>query len=215
MSLESVFFKRHRPVPKKLEAAGFRRASGGYTYEEDFLDGQFRAVLTVSDGGEISGRVIDLDTEEEYLPIRARDQIGEFVGSVRQGYFEVLDNGNYRVIKKIRDQVVFKKFNLMNEIVYKKPFDLISCRNVMIYFEQDTKEQLEKLGFSFPDSKSNFIFAKHSSIPASDIFEELKKRDIYVRYFSKPERISNYLRISIGTEDEMQQLINTLKEITN
>lgn len=78
-----------------------------------------------------------------------------------------------------------------------------------------TKGQLEKLGFSFPDSKSNFIFAKHSSIPASDIFEELKKRDIYVRYFSKPERISNYLRISIGTEDEMQQLINTLKEITN
>lgn len=90
MSLESDFFKRHRPVPKKLEAAGFRRASGGYTYEADFLDGQFRAVLTVSDGGEISGRVIDLDTEEEYLPIRARDQIGEFVGSVRQGYFEVL-----------------------------------------------------------------------------------------------------------------------------
>ncbi|MBE5917221.1 MAG: histidinol-phosphate transaminase [Pseudobutyrivibrio ruminis] len=78
-----------------------------------------------------------------------------------------------------------------------------------------TKGQLEKLGFSFPDSKSNFIFAKHSSIPASDIFEELKKRDIYVRYFSKPERISNYLRISIGTEEEMQQLINTLKEITN
>ena len=76
-----------------------------------------------------------------------------------------------------------------------------------------TKEKLKELGFTFPDSKSNFIFAKHESVNAVHIFEELKKRGIFVRHFSKPERIADYLRISIGTDEEMQTLINTLKEI--
>ena len=76
-----------------------------------------------------------------------------------------------------------------------------------------TKSKLFDLGFTFPDSKSNFIFAAHKSADAVMIFEELKKRGIYVRHFSKPERISNYLRISIGTDDEMQQLINELEDI--
>ena len=76
-----------------------------------------------------------------------------------------------------------------------------------------TKARLKELGFTFPDSKSNFIFAKHESMEASFIFEELKKRGIYVRYFSKPQRISNYLRISIGTDEEMQVFIDELKKI--
>lgn len=76
-----------------------------------------------------------------------------------------------------------------------------------------TKEQLKSLGFTFPDSKSNFIFAKHESVNAVHIFEELKKKGIYVRHFSKPERIADYLRISIGTDEEMQTFMGALKEI--
>ncbi len=83
----------------------------------------------------------------------------------------------------------------------------------VIFTREWTKAQLKELGFTFPDSKSNFIFAKHESMEASFIFEELKKRGIYVRYFSKPQRISNYLRISIGTDQEMQVFIDELKKI--
>ena len=75
-----------------------------------------------------------------------------------------------------------------------------------------TKKELKKLGFSFPDSQANFIFASHSIKPAREIFETLKERGIYVRYFAKP-RIDNYLRISIGTDEEMEALIKALKEI--
>lgn len=74
-----------------------------------------------------------------------------------------------------------------------------------------TKAQLKELGFSFPDSKTNFIFAKHKEVPAKELFEILKKEKIYVRYFNKP-RIDNYLRISIGTDLEMQKLIECLTE---
>ncbi len=73
------------------------------------------------------------------------------------------------------------------------------------------KKQLTELGFSFADSKSNFIFATHKEKKAEDIFAYLRTKDIFVRYFKKPERISNYLRISIGTDEEMQTLIKELK----
>lgn len=74
-----------------------------------------------------------------------------------------------------------------------------------------TKEKLRELGFSFPDSRTNFIFATHKKVPAKELFEMLKKEKIYVRYFNKP-RIDNYLRISIGTDLEMQKLIECLTE---
>lgn len=75
-----------------------------------------------------------------------------------------------------------------------------------------TKAELKKLGFSFRDSKSNFIFATHKSVKAEDIFTALREKQIYVRFFKKP-RIDNFLRISIGTDEDMKALIDALKEI--
>lgn len=83
-------------------------------------------------------------------------------------------------------------------------------RNKIIATREWTKAELKKLGFSFGDSKSNFIFATHESAKAEDIMKELREHDIYVRHFTKPSRISNYLRISIGTDEEMKALINCL-----
>ncbi len=75
-----------------------------------------------------------------------------------------------------------------------------------------TKKKLKGLGFTFGDSKANFIFASHKEVPAEVIFKELKERDIYVRYWNK-DRINNYLRISIGTDEDMKELIKALEEI--
>lgn len=79
---------------------------------------------------------------------------------------------------------------------------------------EDAKIKLEELGFTFTDSKTNFLFAKHNTLRAEVIFEELKKRNIFVRYFNKP-RIDNYLRITIGTDKEMDILYQALKEIVH
>ena len=80
----------------------------------------------------------------------------------------------------------------------------------IINTRERTKKELHRLGFSFPDSGSNFIFATHRSCPAEELFEALKQADIYVRYFRKPG-IDNYLRISIGTEEQMDELIRFLE----
>lgn len=73
------------------------------------------------------------------------------------------------------------------------------------------KKELGELGFSFPDSMANFIFATHRSVPAQQIFRALREADIYVRHWDKP-RISNHLRITIGTDEEMDRLIAFLKD---
>ena len=66
------------------------------------------------------------------------------------------------------------------------------------------------MGFSFVDSRANFIFAAHKSVPAEELFFALKQAGIYVRYFKKP-RIDNYLRITIGTDEEMEELYKFLE----
>lgn len=77
-----------------------------------------------------------------------------------------------------------------------------------------TKKALRELGFVFEDSKSNFIFARHEHVPAEEIFEALKKEGIYVRHFTA-ERIHDYLRISIGTDEEMDALLSFLRTYLN
>ncbi len=74
-----------------------------------------------------------------------------------------------------------------------------------------SKERLKALGFTFPDSMSNFIFASHERVPAERIFEALRAEQIYVRYFKQP-RLDQYLRISIGTREEMEILFAFLED---
>ena len=81
----------------------------------------------------------------------------------------------------------------------------------IIETRERVKGELKELGFSFADSRTNFVFAAHERVPAREIFEMLKEKGIYVRYFAKP-RIDNHLRITIGTDEEMDRLIAVLRE---
>lgn len=83
--------------------------------------------------------------------------------------------------------------------------------NKIIETREWTKKELKALGFSFQDSMSNFIFATHKTCPAKELFEVLRGQHIYVRYFQK-DRIDNFLRITVGTKEEMQKFIDFLKD---
>ena len=73
-------------------------------------------------------------------------------------------------------------------------------------------QEIEALGFTVLPSSANFVFATHKSVPAKEIFEKARENKIFVRYFAKP-RIDNYLRISIGTDEEMLQFVAFLKTL--
>ena len=77
-----------------------------------------------------------------------------------------------------------------------------------------SKKKLAELGFEFPDSSANFIFAKHPDYDGGMLFSALKERQIYGRHWEHPE-IRQYLRITVGTKEEMQKLFDALDEIMN
>jgi histidinol-phosphate aminotransferase len=75
-----------------------------------------------------------------------------------------------------------------------------------------TSRLLRELGFTVLDSKTNFIFAASDRIDGETLYRELKKRGVLVRHFTK-ERIAQFNRITIGTKEQMEILIRTIREI--
>ena len=88
------------------------------------------------------------------------------------------------------------------------------CVNKIIETREWAKEELKNLGFHCLDSKSNFIFAMHPDYDAKELFEALKENDIYVRFWGS-ERIEQYMRITVGTREEMEAMFAFLKKYIN
>ena len=126
--------------------------------------------------------------------------------------------GNPALIKYLNDV----KFSV-NSYTMNRPSLILGTEAVKddVYFKETVqkiiktrewmKKELKQLGFSFPDSMSNFLFATHETYTAKELFEYLKEKKIYVRYFNLP-RIDNYLRITVGTDAEAKALCEALKE---
>ncbi len=126
--------------------------------------------------------------------------------------------GNEKLIKYLSDaKFSFNSYTLnftaqalgVEAIKDKKYFE--ETIQKIIQTRERTKKALAELGFTFPDSRTNFIFASHKEVPAAEIFAALKEADIYVRHWNKP-RIHNSLRISIGTDAEMDALLDFLRK---
>jgi histidinol-phosphate aminotransferase len=127
--------------------------------------------------------------------------------------------GNESLIKALNDVKYSFNSYTMNEAAIVAGVEAVKDNG---YFEEGirkiiatrdrTEAALTKLGFSFPKSGSNFIFATHEKIPAKEVFDALRVKNVYVRHFNLP-RINNYLRISIGTDEEMERVLELLHEI--
>lgn len=81
----------------------------------------------------------------------------------------------------------------------------------IITTREHTKKELLALGFIVPDSYANFVFVKHPNYDAKELFMMLRSKGIIVRHFNK-DKIDQYLRISIGSDQEMGTLLTTLKQ---
>src|SRR5690606_12306086 len=86
------------------------------------------------------------------------------------------------------------------------------CRDKIIATREWTIAELEKLGFKILPSQANFVFAEPVGKNAADVAQYLRDHKILVRYFNKP-RISQFLRITIGTDEQMQAMIEILKTL--
>lgn len=92
MSIEDEVFQRKRFLADRLGQAGFEKSGDGYVLSRDFMEGDFRAILTVDGKGSLSGRVIDVINNEEYSQLRIDSFNGTYVNSVRAAYKEFLES---------------------------------------------------------------------------------------------------------------------------
>ena len=121
--------------------------------------------------------------------------------------------GNPKLIRYINDCKYSFNSYTMNQAAIVSGVEAVRDR---AYFEQcihriiETREwaktEFRRLGFEFTDSRANFLFVTHPKYHAEELFEALKEAGIYVRHFKHPKRIQNYLRITIGTKEEMEAL---------
>lgn len=187
------------------------------SFIRDVLDSNRDVVVIVDEayidfGGESALAL--LKDYENLLVVRTFSKSRSMAG-LRIGYAM----GNEALIKALNDV----KFSF-NSYTMNYPSIVMGTASMKddVYFRETvekvvaTREWFEKeltrLGFTYPKSSSNFVFASHKTIPAREIFEKAKEQKIYVRYFDKP-RINNYLRISIGTDEEMRTFLKFLEKL--
>lgn len=89
MQIEEKVFQRQRADKKKLTAFGFRRVNNRYVWQQKFFKDQFEAQLQVDAAGQVTGQVIDLNSGEAYLPLRASHP-GPYASQVKTAYEDLL-----------------------------------------------------------------------------------------------------------------------------
>ena len=87
-----------------------------------------------------------------------------------------------------------------------------SCKEKIIQTRENTTKRLREMGFQCTDSQTNFVFATHPSYSAQRLYEGLKEKNILIRWFNKP-RIVQYLRITIGLAEEMDEMLQALEAL--
>ena len=155
-----------------------------------------------------------IDKYENLLVVQTFSKSRSLAGS-RIGYAM----GNKEIISDLNAiKFSFNPYNLDRlailagvEAMKDKAYFEETCRKII-----DTREsfvsEMKKMGFDILPSKANFVFATSSEISGKDYFTKLREDNIIVRYFGK-EKISNYVRITIGTPEEMEILLEKTKEI--
>ncbi len=154
-----------------------------------------------------------IDTYENLLIVQTFSKSRAMAG-MRIGYAM----GNAKLIGYLNDV----KFST-NSYTMNRPSLIMGVEAVKddVYFKETTakiiatrervKKELAELGFEFPDSMSNFVFAKHPKISGEELYQALREKNIYIRHFSNP-LITEYNRITIGTDEEMDTFLKVVKD---
>ena len=224
MNIENEIFKRTNVDFKKLEKYGFKKEKNDYLYEKKFLDNDFKAIVIVNDKGVVSGKVIDLQVEEEYTNIRT-EMTGEFVNKVRDGYKDILIDirkncfeTNYFIFEQANriNKYIKDKYNNEPEFLWDKFPGYAVYRN-----ENNNKWYgiIMNLDLSKLDNGTGEVEIINVKLNENKIQELLKQKGFYEAYhMSKTDWISIILNDTLKDEeiisllDESYDLISEPEE---
>lgn len=136
----------------------------------------------------------DLDTEvlkTAQAGIYSADMLKDVPKHWMTKYFTKLPDGRFQVIDRLRKQITYKQFNLMDRIVAQRPYDFISCRNVMIYFEQETKNALIERFFDVT-RENGYLYIGHAESVGKNTRYTYVKPAVYKKVSVKPDGAKTY-----------------------
>ncbi|MBE5965080.1 MAG: histidinol-phosphate transaminase [Lachnospira sp.] len=183
---------------------------------EDIVKNNQESVVIVDEayvdfGGESA---IELTKKYENLLVVQTFSKSRSMAGMRIGYAI----GSKDLIKAMEDVKYSFNSYTMNMTAIKSGVEAVKddeyfkeTKKKIVTTRENTAKSLKALGFDMTDSKANFLFVTHKKYAARDIYEYLRTKHIFVRYFNLP-RIDNYLRITIGTDEQMEKLIKALEE---
>ncbi len=151
----------------RIWSAGCSSGEEPYTLQmilQDYFGGRMPAWDTQILASDISNRALELAKKGIY----SAESISQIPPAWKLNYFEKIDSANYRVAERIKKNVIFRTFNLMQpSFPFKKKFHVIFCRNVMIYFDQTTKDTLLNKFYENTEP-GGYLFIGHSESVSRD-----------------------------------------------
>jgi predicted DNA-binding protein (MmcQ/YjbR family) len=118
MLIEDEILKKYRLRKEKLISYGFKEDKNLYKYSKNFMNNEFRADICVLPNGKVSGKVIELELDEEYTNFRMENAIGEFVNTVRAEYIKILEDLAKNCFEK--QEFIFDQTNRIANLIYEK-----------------------------------------------------------------------------------------------
>lgn len=220
MNIEKDIFKRTIVNFKQIELYGFKKENNKYIFEKNFLKNDFKAIITIDDKGIISGKVIDLQINEEYTNINT-EMTGEFINKVREFYKDILidirnkcfenkyfifDQSN-RINKYIKD-----KYNNEPEFLWNK------FPGYAVYRNEKNKKWygiIMNLDMSKLNNGTGETEIINIKLDENKIKKLLKQKGFYEAYhMSKKDWISIILNDTLK-DDEIISLLNESYELVN
>lgn len=135
------------------------------------------------------------------------------LAGARVGYV-IADEKIIEDLKKIKNSFHPYNVNSISALLAEKSIEdevyFKECVNRVISTREKLSERLEKLGFNVLPSSANFVLAKSDKVGGQELYLKLKERGVLVRYFNE-EKIKDYVRITIGTDEECEVLLNEIQ----
>ena len=213
LNIENDIFKRTNVNFNLLEKYGFKKENNTYIFEKVFFNNDFKAIINIDDKGLISGKVIDLQIDEEYTNIRT-EMTGEFVNNVREAYKDILIDirkhcfeTNYFISRQANriNRYIKEKYNDEPEFLWDKSPGHAVYRN-----ENKNKWYgiIMNLDLSKLDNGTGEVEIINVKLDESKIQELLKEKGFYKAYhMSKKDWISIILNDTLK-DDEIISLID-------
>lgn len=118
MSIESEVFKKYIPNNNKLIKYGFKKSNNEYKFSKKIMNDTFRADIVIDDKGQVIGKVIEIELNEEYTNFRIKGNSGEFVGKVREEYKSILQDIANKCFEK--EYFMYEQTNRITKLINEK-----------------------------------------------------------------------------------------------